>query len=525
MDQDRLSMENSSSLQDTLLASTQTLSRLAANVTKCSPEEEQELTHALTVWKTALNASSAVDSSQLSEATVLSILLHRSPSPALVELCCDVLDHLLAKLPFASIMGSYKDLLQSGIESKLPPIHRLVLNILQRALDRNSDLQALINSDLLTQLITAIAVKDSQMAKKAGAILTQLGSKTMALDALLSPDHLALFESLAGIDAVVKLRIYDLFASISMSSQAAFDYCAQNGVLAPLSGVVFGGDLLESLNVLEILTSFAETSNGYLFLEKTGVMDQMFNALQSSPQEEDIVHRLAIAATIKFWGLLLFHQHEHAEAIQARFDLLGALQPFLEESGDDIKDAIFVANANLGSKAEGVHILFQQRIHLDTLLAMYRSSIGDAKISLLRTYSCLLGVNSQHNSQLEEETLYIFEKLKAHGLGFKELMHLTKSTIEDLSTASFAVINGVLGHSWGIEQLAQSADLSQFVVLRQQGAQKLSMEWKMALVRTILDNPATPLTLGGLLREKLDAYRQQGVYYTEMQPIVAMESA
>ncbi|EGF79418.1 hypothetical protein BATDEDRAFT_89502 [Batrachochytrium dendrobatidis JAM81] len=517
-----MTINESTTSQQALLASTQVLEHLALSH-EWNSDDESALLNALTIWKVALESFSQENGQVLAPETVVAILC-KSSSTSIIELCCAVLNKILSKLSFADIL-SFKDLLRIGFQSKLSVVNNLVFNIIQRAVYSESDLRLLVESNIFTLVIQCIAFENSQVAEMASSFLKQLGRHPFALEALLSPDNISTMDRLSSESITVKLRIYDLLVNISMSSQSAFDYCAQQGALSSLTGVIFQNDLLESINVIEILTSFTETPNGYFFLEKAGVISQLFDALQISPNVDDIVSRLTTCATIKFWGMLIFNQHQYAEAIQTRFDILGALQPFLEESDSDIKDAIFVAVANFGSREEGLTILYQQSIFLDTIIAMCRSSTGDAKLSLLRTYSCLLGVGSIDNDQTERMTLHIFEKLETHGLSIKQLMQLTKGTIEELSVAAYAVLNGVLSHTWGIEKLAHSSEFSEYVVSRHLGAIKSAQEWHMSLVRTILDHPARVTKLGGLIQEKLEAYKRQGVYYTESQPIIAMHSA
>ncbi|KAI8929882.1 26S proteasome non-ATPase regulatory subunit 5 [Entophlyctis helioformis] len=460
---------------------------------------------------------------------VLSAVSARLDSIAVTQAACILIDLLLAQTPFADISASFEGLLQAGLTSHVVPVNKLVLDIIRRAVSSDEDLRALLASSAMIYLVSAIAADNGEIAKTVSDILCQIARRPWALSDLLSDKHIEELQSLAEQNLVVQLRVYELFAHISLSSPEAFALAERTGVLAPFTQGIFTADIFESLNVIEMLIKFAESDIGYEFLEKMGVLDQLFKVLQRSVDQTDVTQRLEVCAAIKFWGFLLFHQPSHADEIQNKFDLLGALQPFLEDSHEDVKDVILVAVSNFGSTLDGLRILYKQRILLDTVLDKYKRSVGDVRVSVLRAVSCLVSVESrgQHAEETERMTRYIYDHLngdRGQKAIVKDLVHNSKSSIEELAIAAYAVLDGILSHAWGMDVLAGSLDLTDLLIERQPNALKIIKEWKFSLVKTTLANPVASNRLGGLLLEKLRAYSAQGPYYAEAQPLVAMES-
>eukprot|EP00842_Homolaphlyctis_polyrhiza_P001201 jgi/Hompol1/2081/HPOL_003787-RA len=274
----------------------------------------------------------------LNPQSVVAFLVNSS-SLAIVELACDVLDRMLSQSSFAVVLQSYLHLLIAGLESKLVPANKLALSLIRRGTYSDADLHALTSSPILAALISALSIQDSDVAKSVSDILVEIGSRSSAfLELLLSDANVSLLNAVSEDDMVVKLRVYELVALISMSSAEAFAICERSHILSPLTNEIFTNDILETLNILEILQKFSETQTGLAFLDKTQVLAKIFALLQQHPDDmSDIYSRLSLCAAIKFWGFLYFHQHTHISELQAKYDLFGALQSFLEEGSDDVK--------------------------------------------------------------------------------------------------------------------------------------------------------------------------------------------
>nr|KAJ3420316.1 26S proteasome non-ATPase regulatory subunit 5 [Polyrhizophydium stewartii] len=503
---------------------------LAACVERGDFSDTEALHAALTTWRVALTGytrpGELASKFRLAPETIVGVMAG-TRSLAVTELACNVLDGLLSQTPFPMILDAFGDLLRVGLRSPLVPVNKLVLALMRRgAVSADGTAAILAAGDILDALVAAIANKDSEVGKAVGELLAAIATQKGAIEAVLSNNNVAVLTDLADESAIIKLRIYELYATVAMSSNEAFEYCDRLGVLAPLSGRVFTSDVLETLNVIEILIQFAESRAGFEFLDKTQVLQQLFDAVQMPAEVEGIVARLSLCSAIKFWGFLYFNQHESIESIQAKYDFLSALQPYLEESEPDVRDAARVAIANIGSTAAGVCALFQQRVLLDSLLDSLKYSAGDVKISILRTVSCIIGVEHGGSEMAGQAAKYSYDRIKAANPNLiKDLIQFAKNTLEDLFVAAYSVLNAVLTHEWGLEELSRTPDFAAFVVQRQPGAPRLAMEWKFSLVRTISRHPAASTKVGGLLMERVRDYEKQGPYYTEAQPIVAMQSA
>jgi hypothetical protein len=310
-------------------------------------------------------------------------------------------------------------------------------------------------------------------------------------------------------DDPITIRTYETIAELAIMNTDGFEVLRAYRLLEPFTDFDFD-DLVVCLNMIEVFIELSKTESGFEFLEKTGIL-QKLSAVRSIPNP------FVLGSMIKFWGFLCFHCSSRVGEIQSKFRIFDTFHGLYSSGDHQVRDQVMVALGNIGATSSGLAELEKQGHFLNFVLTSVPQISGEARISCLRTISCLL---SSRDCDSACRTVY-------HSLGsepFKVLVQYAKNSIEEVSIAALACIKEVVQFPWGLRDFAQS-DTYSFFLERKRETPVIIVEWKYSIVQLIALNSNALSFFPTPVFDRFVEFNREGPFKSEYTPQVAFESS
>lgn len=248
-------------------------------------EAREDVPRSLEVLNTlfATNLSPAQVSSILSSLPLLFSFLQTEDSSQ-VQVTCAVLDKLLCCLPGSELV-KYAPYIELGLQYSKAQLARTCL----RALHHHSceeDVREMIAAPTMVHLIAqTLAGSDIECATLSNKIFL----KVFSCPGVLEESQDVLLEELKVLlllDSVVRLRVYDL--CVQLCVEGGLENChivSSVELLARLVGELEADDILLKMNVIELLSTLAESKRGVVYLQSSDVLKKLHLMLQGSRED------------------------------------------------------------------------------------------------------------------------------------------------------------------------------------------------------------------------------------------------
>jgi 26S proteasome non-ATPase regulatory subunit 5 len=250
------------------------------------------------------------------------------------------------------------------------------------------------------------------------------------------------------------------------------------------------------------------TGQGLGYALKHGVVKYLCTMLKET--QDDIMVVLCRVPVIKFLGRL--SAVHDLQSIEERFHALLQASDLLYSDDVAVKLATIDLVGQVGASLNAPLLVGSPL--LDQFMAFYTHAVGDFKVACTQAMSQLMHGDAQGNTYtLLERTL------EANPLEY--WLTMSKSTLNELRYASYAVYTNMAQHPWGRTKLVQHAAFMRFILDRGTDGTKQGKEYKFAIVYQL----SKETTLAPALLSQLVEYVKQGPYYVETEALVAYEGA
>ncbi|KAI8901131.1 26S proteasome non-ATPase regulatory subunit 5 [Globomyces pollinis-pini] len=411
---------------------------------------------------------------------------------------------------------------QSDLDSILLSLTSENLILKQFAVDllfkhiSNPSVNQVDNHELIfLQLINSLSSSNLKLATSTQALLQIIPTKINDLKLFFKLVSDPLLELTTNKNEVVSVRAFELITDWCCLSDAVFEECLHSGLLVFITDFATSKhDILSALNVIEIFIKLSNNANCFALMSKTKLLNDLAEIISKYSDYDSLI----VSFAIKFWGFFIFNNPDKFHLIQADFRILESFDVLLESEDSDLQKAVVIAIGNLGSTVVGFQYLCQQKFLLNTFTQFLRTAAGDDKVCSLRTLSCLLG--NAPDCSLESITL--FHQISATPLDW--LIHLAKSSIEEIAIGALATIKNVMSFKFGIQSILQSNQFS-FLLERRKETTTIIKEWKYSIVQTISLNVDAKDVLGDVIYKRFWIFAKEGPFKTEYEPTVALANA
>jgi Proteasome non-ATPase 26S subunit len=290
-------------------------------------------------------------------------ILFGTTNKEIVNLICSILRRSIKNGTISSIDGT---VLNPGLSSSNVTILTTVLEYLST--------RPVTDQETLERLVSLLDHKDQGIVSLVITILDK------AVDAC---DNVEFF--ITTIQQLMQVHLdneniaaFEIVARWCQKSTSVFKACSNSGMIAFATEFSPSRDILLTLTIIELFKDISKAGPGFAFLVQTGVLQKLSLVLF----DEDVMELVAVS-TIKFWGLVSFHQPDQLELL----DSMKIFSRMTEFDSLVLKEAVIVAIGNIGSTSLGLVFLNEQLVLLNFL---FPYATGELQVDFLKTLACML---------------------------------------------------------------------------------------------------------------------------------------
>ncbi|TPX57432.1 hypothetical protein SpCBS45565_g08210 [Spizellomyces sp. 'palustris'] len=433
-----------------------------------------------------------------------------------------IIQRLLQPLPYQDIQSRFGQLIGAGLDDPRGPVRLLALSALEKATDADDTINMLIQSPFFVPVLESLAFPDVDVALRVEKLLFKVAHSAAGLQAILGDDALSILDQLLAESETVKFRVYDLAMRICTVSDEVLHQFQSSDLLKSMTEELHSDDVLSRLNAVQIFTKLSESECGNRFLLNANVLVQLAGILETDAGDVDDI--LVKSAIIKFFGHVAATKPADFVAMHSSLGILDLFDRQLNSDRKELAEAVILAIGNIGSSAEGLVALDEQKTLLNNFIDQINSTTGELKIAGLQSASCLIGVKSSSGADLSAITHRIFLGIAGEANPLQNLMRYAKAAFEENRVAAYAIFKGLAVHDWGLREINYSYDFVSFLMDRQIESSATGKEWKYSVVQAICSNPNANEILDENITGRFQRYVREGPFYKGVEPVVALES-
>ncbi|CAO3655912.1 unnamed protein product [Mucor fragilis] len=439
----------------------------------------------------------------------------------LISVLCELISKLLKPFTYEQIVSAEnKEYLLQGLTHFTPDIRYLSLQQVFKCLASDAFVANMVNSEIFPLVLATIAFQDARTANKASELLYKISATPSGQAAFFGPTCTAMLKQLLQINGVISFRVYDLIIKVAAYSDSTFDACESSGLLSVFIKELQSDDLLVKINAIELLNEIATTSAGLSFLEKANLLDNIATILDN-PDDSDVVVQLVKCAVIKFLGNLGEKEHIAFEPVSTKYHVMERIEKCLETQNIEILIVAISTIGLIGSHPSGLTLLSDSL--LTTFFSRYETAVGQVKAVYLQSISKMLSVRDG-TEQVERTTMNIYNRIQGRPSTLLSLIKEAKQPDDGIRVASFAVMQAVAYHAWGVELMAQSNEFMNYILNRSTEYTEQGQNWKYAIIQTLISAPDAARVLNQHYAQ-LQVYVRQGAHFKILEPVAAVESS
>ncbi|CAG8472566.1 26439_t:CDS:10 [Racocetra persica] len=419
---------------------------------------------------------------------------------------CKVLNKLLRPMSYADINSSgLQEYLMLGLQHEVPEVRILTLNQIEKCQESEEAIQDLVKSPLFPAMLESLGFDDTLTSTRILELLVKLvTTSSYCFQVFFDPESIAILNRLSKGDGIVKFRVFDLMARISLSSPEAFQLCESSGSLEAITSELKSDDLLIKLNAIETLSKIIQSRISYSFFEKAGIL-QFFVDILSKDDDQDITLVLEKCSVLKFFGKLCEVEDIDFSEVEDKYKILRQIDAHLLSDHVDLKftDVLNLYGLKItsihiigviGHKEYGLKLLYSSVSPnlLGDFMDLYHSSSGDVKLACLQTISCLLGV---------------------------------RRGVEEFRMISFTILQKMAFHPWGKTEMVNCKEFIDYIIDRSNESTHKGKEWKFTIIQTLYESPNSETIIAPNILEQFRRYLHEGPFYVKSKTAVALENA
>jgi len=454
----------------------------------------------------------------------------------------EILDQILEFVDASRVLNKYSACLNRCLNHPHPAVKAMVMKFLRRCLGTDQSLQQLIGEDnLLVDVTKLIADDGGTVAKEVKLFFYTMATlnSTERVNSMpfVQPILPVLQELLNHEKEVYRLRVEELMISIAKLSPEMTERVARAGFLQRVCQEILTDDVLVQLNALEILSDFAETKHGLLYLTDQGVlrdMDKLLNESSSSPMASYL-----LPGFIKFFGRVSRNQPSNFTENYPNFT--NTILSLIENDNNTntepgMKNLAIATIGHISTSLKGKQKLasIDGFLHgspgkiTKAIVNCLKYGRTDEKVVALNTFADILSTpeNEQdvYTSSELSKAFYICLPKVGMQNPMDYMFQIIKQPFAEVSEAAYTILQNIGNKTWGVKLFTEEPGLLEYILDRNVAIKKEAKEMKYNLIKTLQDNPTgmDDNVMPPEMLNKLKRYIREGPFYVEAQAEVAL---
>ncbi|XP_051534216.1 26S proteasome non-ATPase regulatory subunit 5-like [Myxocyprinus asiaticus] len=443
-----------------------------------------------------------------------------------IEVCVEILNHVLQALEPIQLAQNYKAALQSGLNHPDDSVKVLTLSQIGRVVGHNDGVTPILNSaEILRDVIHCISVERIAVAKEAISALSKLSKTKAGLDALFRSDLLNKLKDVMTTSDSIRYRVYELIVEVSTASPVSLDYCANSSLISQLLEELTGDDVLVRATAIEMVTNLAQSQHGRQYLSQQGIMDKISNMIIAA--ESDPFSNLYLPGLVKFFGSLAIMDspqqvcEKYPVFLEVVFNMVMNLDPTLTPVALDTLGV-------LGGTVEGKQVLHKTGEKFTSVLKRINTVASEGANEL--RVRCLDALAQLLTLPVEQQTddLLLLTELWFKCLSSQPMVmirNISMQPFSELHCSALRIFAAIACQPWGQQLMMDTPGFVEWVMDRSVGTGKEAKDCKYELVGALLSTSSIQEIFGSENYLKLKTYLREGPYYVNAVSSVTTEGA
>jgi 26S proteasome non-ATPase regulatory subunit 5 len=458
----------------------------------------------------------------------------------------ELLDQILEFIDAYLVLIQYKACLKRCIHHPQPQVKVMVMKFLRRCVETERCLeQMFVSDDLLVGATKLIGDEDSNVAKEIKLLLYSMaklsGTEIINAMPLVQPILPILQELINQEKDATRLRIQELMIMIAKLSPEMTERVSNAGFLQRLCQEVLTHDVLVQLNAIEILSDFAESKHGIIYLEQKGALkdlDNLLNESASSPMASYL-----LPGFIKFFGRVSRNHPANFTENYPNFtntvlSLIGNDSNVSTDPGMKKLAIATIGHISTTLKGKVKIASLDGFLHgkdsgpiVKILVSSLKYGSTDDKIVALSACGDILSTpeNEQDIHTMSEVSKLFYQSLINAGIKnpMEYFFRIIKQPFAELTESAYNVLINIGNKPWGVSPFIQEPGLVEYILDRNIAIRKEAKELKYDLIKILQTNSVSTddnIMPPEMLR-RFKNYVNDGPFYVEAQAEVALGEA
>ena len=455
----------------------------------------------------------------------------------------EILGQILEMIDGFSVLTKYKACLNRCLSHPHPAVRIMVLKFLRKCTASAESLQELAKAEnLLVETTKCMADEDNTVAKEVKLLFYSMalarGTELVNSMPFIQPILPLLQEILNHEKEVYRLRVEELMVMIAKISPEMTERVANAGFLQRLCQEMLTDDVLVQLNALEILSDFAESNHGLLYLTNQGVLKAMDKLLQDSSSSPMASYLLP--GFIKFFGRV--SRNQPTSFVENYPNFTHAILTLITNDSDTNVDRNMknLAIATIGhistslrgkQKVASIDGFLQGTPGKITCIILNCLKYGgeNEKIVALNAFADILLTpeNEEDKDSSSEVGKAFYNSLSKAGMQniMEYMFQILKQPFSELSEAAYNVLDNIGSKPWGVKLFTEEPGLLEYILDREVSAKKEVKERKYNLIKGLQENPVGTNSdiMPPEMLTRMKKYVKDGPFYVEAQAQVALD--
>ncbi|KAI8325264.1 hypothetical protein GQ54DRAFT_327017 [Martensiomyces pterosporus] len=443
-----------------------------------------------------------------------------APDNKLIVIVAEVTGLLLKPVTWAMVHQTFEEYIIQGLGHPHPNVKCLVLSQFLKCEQAKDPFSPQYGPHIWKCLEGKGENEATKLAKQVLIHLCKIG---MGLEYLFTSESLAVVkQTLAGNEGE-RFRVYDVVAAAVAESESAFEFFRQEGIVETFLEEEDRRDVLVVMNFYELVPDLCASPTSFEYLDSQGVFKRVLKELTDS-EEDSVTTSLLRTAGLKLLSRVVDAKGVQADSFLEQYAVAPILRDMiLRESGEARVAAISCLGA-IGNNPQALEYLAKEDTALSALATAYNGSLGRLRVECLQAIACVFG-HSQTPGAATSQACYDLYMRLSDG---KLLVDLTKEIMkgfEESCVAAFAVFQKLSWHAWGVREIASYQNITNFLLTRDASRGKTVQQWQFATIESIVASPSAKDAFGDEDYTRLRRYVNEGPFFVNSVPQVALKSS
>ena len=414
----------------------------------------------------------------------------------------ELLGQILSFIDPSLVLNRYIACLNRCLHHPNAEVKAMVIRFLRRCLEVERCLEEIFKSEnILFDVTKLIADDNSTVAKEVKQFFYEMamlnGSERVNSMPFVQPILPVLQELLNQEKEVNRLRIEELMIMIAKISPEMTERVASAGIIQRLCREVLTDDVLVQLNAIEILSDFAESQHGLLYLEKQGALKDMDSLLCQSSSSP--MARFLLPGFIKFFGRV---SRNHPENFAEKYpNFTNTVFSLIKDDSNinepGLKNLAIATIGHISTNLNGKQKIAsidgflngkENGIIVKTLVNLLRYGTTDDKIVALNTCRDILSMEGNEPVQISSEIgKSFYEGLIQSGMKnpIEYMFQIIKQPFGELAESAYCAMQNIGKSPWAVHLFVGEPGLLEYILDRDVHMKKEGKEMKYELIRIL----------------------------------------